>query len=82
MYLHLTDDPAEANSVLGTLVSPHQAPTDLRDRSLIGTVEDCVQMLRTLRDAGAQEVFVWPVRDEVKQLRRFADEVFPHFMGR
>src|SRR5207248_1752721 len=32
MYLHLTDDPAEAQSVLEKLVSPYQAPSDLRDR--------------------------------------------------
>ena len=81
MYGHLTDDPAEAKSVLGMLVSPHQAPADLRDRSLVGTTSDCLHKLRMLQTAGAQEVFVWPVRDEVKQLRRFADEVFPHFTG-
>jgi alkanesulfonate monooxygenase SsuD/methylene tetrahydromethanopterin reductase-like flavin-dependent oxidoreductase (luciferase family) len=80
MYLHLTDDPAEANSVLGVLVSPRHAPSDLRDRSLVGTPGDCVDKLRRLQAAGAQEVFVWPIRDEVNQLRRFADEVFPHFV--
>lgn len=79
MYMHLTDDPAKANSVLGMLVSPRQAPADLRDRSLVGTVDDCVHRLRMLDDAGAQQVFIWPVGDEVNQLRRFADEVFPHF---
>jgi alkanesulfonate monooxygenase SsuD/methylene tetrahydromethanopterin reductase-like flavin-dependent oxidoreductase (luciferase family) len=82
MYLHLTDDPAEANSVVGMLVSPHQAPSDLRDRSLVGTPGDCVRRLRALQSAGAQEVFVWPIRDEVNQLHRFADEVFPHFIAR
>jgi alkanesulfonate monooxygenase SsuD/methylene tetrahydromethanopterin reductase-like flavin-dependent oxidoreductase (luciferase family) len=80
MYLHLTDDPLEASSVLGMLVSPNQAPSDLRDRSLVGPPVDCIQKLRGLEAAGAQEVFVWPVRDEVRQLRRFADRVFPHFM--
>jgi alkanesulfonate monooxygenase SsuD/methylene tetrahydromethanopterin reductase-like flavin-dependent oxidoreductase (luciferase family) len=79
MYLHLTDDPAEAASALGTLVSPRQAPADLRDRSLVGPPADCIDKLRQLEAAGAQEVFVWPVRDEVRQLRRFAEEVFPHF---
>jgi alkanesulfonate monooxygenase SsuD/methylene tetrahydromethanopterin reductase-like flavin-dependent oxidoreductase (luciferase family) len=82
MYLHLTDDPAEASSVLGMLVSPHHAPSDLRDRSLIGPPSDGINTLRMLQAAGAQEVFVWPIRDEVNQLRRFADEVFPHFMER
>jgi alkanesulfonate monooxygenase SsuD/methylene tetrahydromethanopterin reductase-like flavin-dependent oxidoreductase (luciferase family) len=82
MYLHLTDDPAEATSVLQTLVSPRHAPTDLRDRSLIGPPGDCTEKLQKLTAAGVQEVFVWPVRDEVQQLRRFADEVFPHFLDR
>ena len=82
MYLHLTDDAAEANAVLRTLVSPHQAPPDLRDRSLVGAPDDCIHKLRRLQAAGAQEVFVWPVRDEVRQLTRFADDVFPHFIER
>jgi alkanesulfonate monooxygenase SsuD/methylene tetrahydromethanopterin reductase-like flavin-dependent oxidoreductase (luciferase family) len=82
MYLHLTDDPEETNSVLGMLVSPHQAPSDLRDRSLVGTAGDCIEKLQMLQAAGAQEVFVWPIGDEVNQLRRFADEVFPHFVER
>ena len=82
MYLYLTDDPAQSQSVLETLVSPHQAPSDLRDRSLVGTPGDCVRKLRALQSAGAQEVFVWPIRDEVNQLQRFADEVFPQFIAR
>jgi alkanesulfonate monooxygenase SsuD/methylene tetrahydromethanopterin reductase-like flavin-dependent oxidoreductase (luciferase family) len=79
MYLHLTDDPAEATSVLQMLVSPRQAPTDLRDRSLIGPAGDCIDKLQKLKAAGVQEVFVWPIRNEAEQLRRFADEVLPAF---
>src|SRR5437773_5120550 len=75
MYLHLTDDPAEAQSVLEKLVSPYQAPSDLRDRSLVGTTVDCIDKLRGLETAGAKEVFVWPIGDEVKQLQQFAEEV-------
>jgi alkanesulfonate monooxygenase SsuD/methylene tetrahydromethanopterin reductase-like flavin-dependent oxidoreductase (luciferase family) len=79
-YMNLTDDPAEADSILGMLVSPRQAPSDLRDRSLVGTPDDCIRWLQMLEEAGAQQVFVWPVGDEVNQLRRFADEVFPEFV--
>jgi alkanesulfonate monooxygenase SsuD/methylene tetrahydromethanopterin reductase-like flavin-dependent oxidoreductase (luciferase family) len=82
MYLHLTDDPAEATSVLQVLVSPRHAPSDLRDRSLIGPPGDCIEKLQKLKAAGVQDVFVWPIRDEVQQLRRFAHEVFPQFMER
>ena len=81
MYLYLTDDPAQSQSVLETLVSPHQAPSHLRDRSLVGTTVDCIERLQGLEAAGAKEVFVWPVRDEVKQLQRFVEEVFPTFQS-
>jgi len=79
MYTYLTDDPDKAESVLRTLISPRQAPADLRDRMLIGPVENCVEKLRRLEAAGVDQVFVWPVADEVGQLEKFAAEVAPHF---
>jgi alkanesulfonate monooxygenase SsuD/methylene tetrahydromethanopterin reductase-like flavin-dependent oxidoreductase (luciferase family) len=82
MYTYLTDDPAEARSVLGMLVSPRHAPSDLRDRSLIGTAQECIERLRGLEAAGVQQVFIWPVVDEVRQLRRFVEEVASALMQR
>jgi alkanesulfonate monooxygenase SsuD/methylene tetrahydromethanopterin reductase-like flavin-dependent oxidoreductase (luciferase family) len=77
MYAYLTDDPDEAETVLRTLVSPRQAPADLRDRMLIGPGSDCIEKLRRLKAAGVEQVFIWPVADEVHQLHRFAEEVIP-----
>lgn len=82
MYAHVTDDPAEARSILGMLVSPRLAPSDLRDRSLIGTAAECIEKLRKLEAAGVEQVFIWPVADELRQLRRFAEEVAAHFRER
>jgi alkanesulfonate monooxygenase SsuD/methylene tetrahydromethanopterin reductase-like flavin-dependent oxidoreductase (luciferase family) len=79
MYAYVTDDPAEASSVLSMLVSPRQAPADLRDRSLIGPAQQCIERLRRLQAAGVDQVFIWPVADEVRQLRRFAEEVAVEF---
>jgi alkanesulfonate monooxygenase SsuD/methylene tetrahydromethanopterin reductase-like flavin-dependent oxidoreductase (luciferase family) len=79
--MHLTDDPTEANSILSMLVSPRQAPSDLRDRSLIGTAEECVAKLRKLEAAGVEQVLVWPIRDEARQLQRFAEEVATKFQS-
>jgi alkanesulfonate monooxygenase SsuD/methylene tetrahydromethanopterin reductase-like flavin-dependent oxidoreductase (luciferase family) len=75
MYTYITDDPTDASSVLGTLISPRQAPADLRDRSLIGSAQECIEKLRRLQAAGVDQVLIWPVRDEVRQLRLFAEEV-------
>jgi len=74
-YMYLTDDPAETERILRSLISPRQAPSDLRDRSLVGSVPDCLEKLRRLEAAGVSQVFVWPVADEVRQLRRFAELV-------
>jgi alkanesulfonate monooxygenase SsuD/methylene tetrahydromethanopterin reductase-like flavin-dependent oxidoreductase (luciferase family) len=79
MYTYLTDDPAEADRMLRTLISPRQAPSDLRDRSLIGTVTDCTQKLRRLEAAGVGQVFIWPVADQVRQLTQFAELVASQF---
>jgi alkanesulfonate monooxygenase SsuD/methylene tetrahydromethanopterin reductase-like flavin-dependent oxidoreductase (luciferase family) len=79
MYTFLTDDPAEAERILRGLVSPRQAPSDLRDRSLVGTVTTCIEKLRHLEAAGVGQVFIWPVADHVRQLGRFAKHVARHF---
>jgi hypothetical protein len=33
--------------------------------------------LTAFRDAGVQRLFVWPVDDEISQLRSFAETVMP-----
>ena len=78
-YMYLTDDPAEADRILRILISPRQAPSDLRDRSLIGSAPECIEKLRGLEAAGVGQVFVWPVADQVRQLSRFAELVAGRF---
>ena len=39
--------------------------------------EAVAEKLAAFRDAGVQRVFLWPVVDEVEQLRRFSEEVMP-----
>jgi alkanesulfonate monooxygenase SsuD/methylene tetrahydromethanopterin reductase-like flavin-dependent oxidoreductase (luciferase family) len=76
-YLYLSDDPESIDSALQLVVSPTGAPSDLRDRLLIGTPDECVDRVRHLEAAGIGEVLVWPLRDESRQLRLFAEEVIP-----
>jgi alkanesulfonate monooxygenase SsuD/methylene tetrahydromethanopterin reductase-like flavin-dependent oxidoreductase (luciferase family) len=76
-YLYLSEDPMACRSALELVVSPTAAPSDLRDRLLIGTPEECVDRVRQLDAAGIKEVFVWPIRDELLQLRLFAEQVIP-----
>jgi alkanesulfonate monooxygenase SsuD/methylene tetrahydromethanopterin reductase-like flavin-dependent oxidoreductase (luciferase family) len=50
---------------------------ELRDRFLIGSVQKCAEKLAAYRAAGAHRLFLWPVRDEVRQLGIFREQVEP-----
>ena len=55
-----------------------QRPVEqLRDRLAFGSADLVLDRLMAFREAGVQRLFVWPVDDEIDQLRRFADEVLP-----
>jgi alkanesulfonate monooxygenase SsuD/methylene tetrahydromethanopterin reductase-like flavin-dependent oxidoreductase (luciferase family) len=76
MWFHLGD---EAEDVLRTRLLPAvRRPEEvLRERLPFGSATRCADLLNAFQEAGVQRVFVWPVADEVDQLRRFADEVIP-----
>ncbi len=53
----------------------HRPVEELRERLPFGSADRVRDLVATYRDAGLQWMFVWPVADELEQLRRFADEV-------
>ncbi|WP_409331331.1 LLM class flavin-dependent oxidoreductase [Trujillonella humicola] len=79
MYLHVTEDAAQARAVLADDLGPAfgRDPADLAGRVLVGTPDACAATLAAYADAGVQRVLLWPVRDPVGQLEVFAREVRP-----
>jgi alkanesulfonate monooxygenase SsuD/methylene tetrahydromethanopterin reductase-like flavin-dependent oxidoreductase (luciferase family) len=79
MWCYITDDEAEAERVLMERVVPtvHRPEEVLRERLPIGSPGRFAEKLRAFAAAGVQEVFIWPVADEVEQLHRFAAQVRP-----
>jgi alkanesulfonate monooxygenase SsuD/methylene tetrahydromethanopterin reductase-like flavin-dependent oxidoreductase (luciferase family) len=79
MWFHLTDDPTEAESVFRERIVPtvHRPEDVLRERLPVGPADAFAEKLVAFRDAGVQEVLVWPVTDELRQLERFRAEVWP-----
>jgi alkanesulfonate monooxygenase SsuD/methylene tetrahydromethanopterin reductase-like flavin-dependent oxidoreductase (luciferase family) len=80
MFCYFTEDAVEAESVLSQQVAPAlgRSPEELRDRILVGSPEVAVQRLSAYRDAGAQLVFLWPVRDEIRQIELISKKISPH----
>ncbi len=79
MWFHITDDPVEADRVMRDRVVPavHRPEAVLRERLPVGPAGAFAEKLHAFREAGVQQVLVWPVADEARQLELFRDRVVP-----
>ncbi len=79
MWFHI--DERRADEVFEQRVAPvlHRPVEELRERLAFGPAEAVAEKLLAFRDAGVQRVFVWPVADDLEQLRRFGEQVMPAF---
>jgi alkanesulfonate monooxygenase SsuD/methylene tetrahydromethanopterin reductase-like flavin-dependent oxidoreductase (luciferase family) len=77
MWFHIDD--RRAGTVLETVLAPavHRPVEELRERLPFGSADAVAAKLNAFRSAGVQRVFLWPVADELEQLKRFAGEVIP-----
>ncbi|HEY7208040.1 MAG TPA: LLM class flavin-dependent oxidoreductase [Gaiellaceae bacterium] len=79
-WLYVTEDGADAERMLAEVLAPmlNRPVEELRSLSLpIGPAEVCAERLAAFAAAGAERVFVWPLRDEARQLERFRERVVP-----
>ena len=75
MWFHVDDHRAD-DVLAARLVPVLRRPVEqLRDRLGFGPAEAVAERLAAFRDAGVQRVFLWPVADDLEQLRRFSAEV-------
>ena len=83
MWFHITDDAGEADAVFRERIVPtvHRPEDVLRERLPVGPADAFAEKLVAFRDAGVHEVLVWPVTDEVRQIERFREEVWPLVNG-
>jgi alkanesulfonate monooxygenase SsuD/methylene tetrahydromethanopterin reductase-like flavin-dependent oxidoreductase (luciferase family) len=79
-WLHVTDDRARAERILGDVLSPmlRRPVEELRALGLpIGPPEVCAERLAAYARAGVGRVLLWPIHDEVRQLELFQERVAP-----
>lgn len=77
MWTYITEDRAEADRILGDILAKMlgRSVDELRDRVLVGPAEECTQKLVAYRRAGAERIFIWPVRAPIRQLGIFMERV-------
>lgn len=69
-FFHITPSRAVADDLLTGVLAPalDRDPEMLADRLAIGPPELLTERLTALREAGAQRVYLWPLRDHLTQL--------------
>jgi len=79
MFFYVTEDRAAAERIVRTILSPMlgRPSEELRQRLLVGPARECAEKLEAYRAAGVQRLFLWPVKDELRQLELFRERVTP-----
>jgi alkanesulfonate monooxygenase SsuD/methylene tetrahydromethanopterin reductase-like flavin-dependent oxidoreductase (luciferase family) len=79
MWFHITDDRVEADRIMTERLVPaiHRPEAALRERLPVGPAGAFAEKLHAFREAGVQQVLVWPVVDEARQLELFCNQVIP-----
>jgi alkanesulfonate monooxygenase SsuD/methylene tetrahydromethanopterin reductase-like flavin-dependent oxidoreductase (luciferase family) len=69
-FFHITPSRAVADELVTDVLAPTltRDPALLADRLAIGPAELLVERLTALHEAGAQRVYLWPLRDRLAQL--------------
>jgi alkanesulfonate monooxygenase SsuD/methylene tetrahydromethanopterin reductase-like flavin-dependent oxidoreductase (luciferase family) len=79
MWTWVTEERAERDRVLREVLGPllNRDPDELRDQVCVGPAEHCAELLSNYANAGCQQVFLWPLGDEARQLELVAAAVTP-----
>lgn len=78
-WSYVTEDISTADRMLSNVLGKalNRPVRELRERLPIGPAEVCAETLAAYAAAGAQRAFLWPLCDELEQLRIFKEKVIP-----
>lgn len=84
MWLYITEDQKDSERMLNEVLAPalNRPVAELRERLPIGSARDCAEKLAAYQDVGVQRVYVWPLADEVEQIKIFMRQVVPLIHGK
>jgi alkanesulfonate monooxygenase SsuD/methylene tetrahydromethanopterin reductase-like flavin-dependent oxidoreductase (luciferase family) len=78
-WLYITEDEQEAEQMLRQVLAPtvNRPVDELRQRLPIGSAQYCAEKLAAYQPAGVQRIYLWPIANEIEQIRIFMDQVMP-----
>ncbi len=84
MWLYITEQEKDAERMLNEVLAPalNRPVAELRQRLPIGSAQECAEKLAVYHKAGVQRVYLWPIADEVEQIKIFMGQVVPLIDGK
>jgi len=79
MWLYVTEDEAETERMLNEVLAPaiNRPVAELRSRLPIGSAQKCAEKLAAYHSVGVQRIYLWPLANELEQIKIFMDQVVP-----
>lgn len=79
MWLYITEDRRASERMLSEVLAPalNRPIAELRERLPIGSAQDCAEKLAAYQKVGVQRVYLWPLADELEQIKIFMKQVVP-----
>jgi alkanesulfonate monooxygenase SsuD/methylene tetrahydromethanopterin reductase-like flavin-dependent oxidoreductase (luciferase family) len=83
MWLYITDQEKDAERMLNEVLAPalNRPIAELRQRLPIGSAQECAEKIAAYHNAGVQRVYLWPIADELEQIKIFMGQVAPLIDG-
>jgi hypothetical protein len=77
MWLYVTEKEKDAERMLNEVLVPalNREARELRDRLPIGSARECAKKLAAYGKVGAQRIYLWPLADELEQIKIFMKQV-------
>ena len=79
MWLYITEDGRDSERMLNEVLAPalNRPVEELRERLPIGSARECAEKLAAYQKVGVQRVYLWPLANELEQIKIFMSEVIP-----
>jgi alkanesulfonate monooxygenase SsuD/methylene tetrahydromethanopterin reductase-like flavin-dependent oxidoreductase (luciferase family) len=79
MWLYITEEESDSERILNEVLAPalNRPVTELRARLPIGSALNCAEKLAAYQNVGVQRVYLWPLVDELEQIKIFMEDVVP-----
>ena len=79
MWFYVAEKESDAERILNEVLAPatKRPVAELRERLPIGSTQDCAKKLAAYQKVGVQRVYLWPLADELEQIKMVMEQVVP-----